>query len=271
MSYASIMVATDDGRHAAQRVRLAADLAHRFGARLVGAAACMPDYPQAYGETAVPMGMVLEEIRQAARTKLVGAEQTFRNASGGGERTEWRSDIAGPVPFLATQSRAADLVVVGRRGAEDADPGPLGVPPGPVLMEAGRPVLVVPPRLAGLKGTRVVVAWKDGPAARRAVSAALPFLREADHVLVVSVGPDAHREGAEDVAGHLARHGAQVTTHLLRTAMRESDEILDFALRQEADLVVMGAYGRSRLREWIFGGVTRDLLDRSTLCCLMSH
>ncbi len=81
MSYASIMVAVDDGRHAPARVRLAAELAHRIGARLVGAAACMPDYPRGYGETAVPMGMVIEEIRQAALDRLAGVEQAFRHAS----------------------------------------------------------------------------------------------------------------------------------------------------------------------------------------------
>jgi hypothetical protein len=81
MSYASIMVAVDDGLHAPARVRLAAELAHRLGARLVGAAACMPDYPRGYGETAVPMGMVIEEIRQAALDRLAGVEQVFRHAS----------------------------------------------------------------------------------------------------------------------------------------------------------------------------------------------
>ena len=111
MSIASIMVAADDGRHAGARVRLAADLAHRFGARLIGVAACMPDYPQGYGETAVPMGMVIEEIRQAALDRLAGVEQAFRNAACLSERVEWRSDIAGPVPF---RSWLAVPLVVGR-------------------------------------------------------------------------------------------------------------------------------------------------------------
>lgn len=270
MDYANVLVSADLGEAAPDRIRLAAGVARRFGAILTGAAG-----------HAVPTPLLVRDIQDAleqeernraeVREILARVRPLFESGAGDGIRTEWRPALAGPLTHLVEQARAADLVVVGRRGAEDADPGPLGVPPGPVLMEAGRPVLVVPPRLAGLKGTRVVVAWKDGPAARRAVSAALPFLREADHVLVVSVGPDVHREGAEDVAGHLARHGAQVTTHLLRTAMRESDEILDFALRQEADLVVMGAYGRSRLREWIFGGVTRDVMRATPVCCLMSH
>jgi nucleotide-binding universal stress UspA family protein len=73
------------------------------------------------------------------------------------------------------------------------------------------------------------------------------------------------------VAEHLARHGARVTTHFLRTRGRAGDALIDFAVRQDADLIVLGAYGHSRLREWILGGVTHDLLDRSPVCCLMSH
>ena len=80
MSYASLMVAVDDGRHASARVRLAADLAHRFGARLIGAAGCLPEYPQGFGETVVPVSMAIEEMRQAALERLKGGEQVFRQA-----------------------------------------------------------------------------------------------------------------------------------------------------------------------------------------------
>lgn len=86
------------------------------------------------------------------------------------------------------------------------------------------------------------------------MTAALPFLRDADQVFVATVGDDAGHEGAEAVTGHLVRHGAHATTHLMRAVRQESDDILEFAQHQDADLVVMGAYGHSRLREWIFGG-----------------
>ncbi len=110
------------------------------------------------------------------------------------------------------------------------------------------------------------------PEARRAVSAALPFLRRAKHVSVVSAGEEARSAGADRVAEFLTRHGAQVSQHLLDATARDvSDEILRFVDQADADLVVMGGYGRSRLREWLFGGVTRDFLRRSPVCCLMSH
>lgn len=270
MDFANILVSADLGDAAPDRVRLAAGLARRFAATLTGASAHQ-----------VPAPILVRDVYDAARQEernealvreiLEQAHAMFERSAGEEIRTEWQAALAGPITHLVEQARAADLVVVGRRGRGDADSGPLGVPPGPVLMEAGRPVLVVPPRLVHLHAARIVVAWKDGPEARRAVSAVLPFLHGADEVAVVTVGGDGRHEGTKAVAGHLARHGAHVTTHLLEATGSDGGEILDFALRQDADLIVMGAYGHSRLREWIFGGVTREVLERAQVCCLMCH
>lgn len=270
MGYANILVAADLGDAAPDRIRLAAGLAGRFDATLTGTAGHELPAP-------VLVRDVYDAIEQEGHNKaqiqdiLEQARATFERCASDAVRTDWRWCFTDPTAHLIEQARAADLVVVSRRGPGDEDPGPLGVWPGPVLMEVGRPVLVVPPRIARLKAARILVAWKDGPEARRAVSAALPLMLEADHVLVTNVGNDAGHEGAEDVAYHLARHGAHVTTHHLHTADDDGSEILRFSLMQDADLIVLGAYGHSRLREWMFGGVTRDLLDRSPLCSLMCH
>ncbi len=270
MSHANILVSVDLTEAAASRIRLAAGLARRFEAMLTGAAA----------ET-VPAPLLVHDIDDAqrqdeenaakVRALLERAEKVFSGNLGEGVRSAWHPALARPVTHLVAEARAADLVVLGRRGPEDETPRQLDVPPGPVMMEAGRPVLVVPPGLENLRGARIVVAWKDGPAARRAVSAALPFLRNADQVHVVTTGADARLEGGEDVAAHLARHGAAVTTHFLRAVDTDAAEILRFTRAQDADLLVMGAYGHSRLREWVFGGVTRDVLRSSPVCCLMCH
>lgn len=270
MDYANILVSADLGEAAPNRIRLAADLARRFGATLTGVAAHTVPAP-------ILVRDIYDAIDQEGRNKaqiqaiLEQAHASFERFAGDGIPTDWRWCFADATAHLIEQARAADLVVVSRKGPGDQDPGPLGVPPGPVIMEAARPVLVVPPRTAHLKAARILVAWKDSPEARRAVSAALPLMREADQVLVATVGTDAHLTGAEDVAYHLARHGAHVTSHRLHTKDDDGSEILRFALMQDADLIVLGAYGHSRLREWIFGGVTRDLLDRSPLCSLMCH
>ncbi|SDA28988.1 Nucleotide-binding universal stress protein, UspA family [Methylobacterium sp. UNC378MF] len=270
MDYANILVSADLGEAAPDRIRLAADLTRRFEATLTGVAAHTVPAP-------ILVRDVYDAIDQEGRNKaqiqaiVEQARASFERFAGDGIRTDWRWCFADATAHLIEQARAADLVVVSRRGPGDEDPGPLGVPPDPVLMEGGRPVLVVPPRTVSLKASRIVVAWKDSPETRRAVSGALPLLREADTVFVATVGSGARHDGAEDVASHLARHGASATVHHLQTVDDDGSEILRFALLRDTDLIVAGAYGHSRLREWVFGGVTRDLLDRSPLCCLMSH
>ena len=272
MSIASIMVAADDGRHAGARVRLAADLAHRFGARLIGVAACMPDYPQGYGETAVPMGMVIEEIRQAALDRLAGVEQAFRNAACLSERVEWRSDIAGPVPFLEGHSRAADLVVVGRYAKDEGVTPGMAVDLADALMGLGRPVLVAPAGIEHLEAKRIVVGWKNTPQTRRALSDAMPLLRRAEAVQVLRVTDAEDRAEVEDVVRYLGLHDVNASASVaVRSGWSVAEDLQKGARAFDGDLIVTGGYGYSRLREWFFGGVTRDLLSETTICCLMSH
>ncbi|WP_339160531.1 universal stress protein [Methylobacterium bullatum] len=270
MSYASILVSLDTGPDTPDRARLAGGVALRFEATLTGVAARRIPSPVAVNDIHEAESLFAEE--KAKLEEELSCVRAVFERSVGEARVDWRSDMVASVPFLVEQARGADLVIVGRRGIDDGDPGDMGVLPGPVLMEAGRPVLVVPPRIEQIQAARIVIAWKDTPEARRAISGALPFIKRADQVYVVTAGDDARFEGAEDVATHLARHGAHVTTHLLaRPDLAAADEILRFAARHDADLVVMGAYGHSRLREWLFGGATREILRTTPVCCLMSH
>lgn len=270
MCYANILVSLDPGHATVDRVRLAAGLAQRFDATLTGAAARQIPGPISVSDIREAEA-VYEKEKDKLRDELARVREVFeRNAAG--VTTDWHSAAAGPLTLLIERARAADLIVVGRRGLDDGDPGDMAVMPGPVLMEAGRPVLVVPPGIEHLRAARIVVAWKDTVEARRAVASALPFVKRADQVFVATSGTEAGLEGAEDVSGHLARHGAHVTTHLLsRPVAGDADEVLRFAERHDADLLVMGGYGHSRLREWLFGGVTRDILQTTPICCLMSH
>jgi nucleotide-binding universal stress UspA family protein len=271
MKISNVMVSLDLGAAAADRVQLATGIAGRFEARVIGVAARQ-----------VPALIAVNDVREAERIykiedrraneHLAEAKALFEREADRGVRTAWRAALAEPTAYLIEQARAADLVVVGRHGPADGDPGLMGVSAGALLMEVGRPVLVVPPGIERLTAKRVVVAWKDTREARRAVHDALPFLTRADAVHVVVVGAGAHREGAEDLAAYLSSHCVTVTTHLLPSpTVGASEEILRFAHREDADLVVMGAYGHTRLREWIFGGATRDVLQITSLCCLMSH
>jgi nucleotide-binding universal stress UspA family protein len=271
MRISNIMVSLDLGAAAADRVQLAAGLAERFEATLTGVAAQQVT-------SMIPIENLDEAERlfeiedRRANERLAEARALFEREAGERVRTAWRSALAEPLAYLTEQARAADLVVVGRHGLADGDPGLMGVPAGALLMEVGRPVLVAPPGIERLAAKRVVVAWKDTREARRAVQDALPFLTRADEVHVAVVGQRVGQEGSGDVAAYLSCHGVTVTTHLLRSPdISTADEILRFARREEADLVVMGAYGHTRLREWILGGATRDILQTTPVCCLMSH
>ncbi|MFE1600270.1 universal stress protein [Methylobacterium sp. ID0610] len=267
MTYASIMVSLDLGPAAAARVQLAADLARRFEARLIGAAARQVTDPVTAMDIA-EAGRIYDAEKERVLDELRQARDLFEQAAGPGLDAAWRAALAPGLTYLAVQARAADLLVVGR----DGDAGALGVPPGPLLMEAGRPVLVVPPGLVRLRAERAVVAWKDAPEARRAVLAALPLLQKAEEVLVLGVGPETDGQAIGDVADFLVRHGVPATARMVpESGVRPGAAILANAAAQRADLVVMGAYGHSRLREWLFGGVTRDILQATNACCLMSH
>ena len=271
MTLSNIVVSLDLGDAAADRVRLAAALAERFGATLTGVAAREILAPMLADDT-LAIERIFEEEERLAREQIAQARTLFERAAGAAPRTDWHSALAPPLSILVEGARGADLVVVGRQGPADGDPGLLAVPAGALLMAVGRPVLVAPPGLARLSGKRIVVAWKDTREARRAVHDALPFLTRAERAFVVAVGPDARHEGAEGTAAYLVGHGCEATTHLLpRPTLGPADALLRFAEREGADLIVMGAYGHGRLREWIFGGVTRAMLRTTSICCLMSH
>ena len=271
MTIATIMVSVDLGAAAADRVQLAAGLAARFRARLIGVGACRVPGPMPVGDM-LAVERVYEDEEQRTREALERARTLFEREAGEANRRAWRAALTDPLAFLAEQAREADLVVVGRQAAADGDPGPMAVPTGALLMAAGRPVLVAPPGLESLAIECAVVAWKDTREARRAVHDALPLLSRAQRIHIVAVGPDAHHAGAEGAAAYLSDHGLAVTTHLLPSpAIGAGDAVLRFAEREGADLVVMGAYGHGRLREWIFGGATRDILQTTSVCCLMSH
>ncbi|WP_336489553.1 universal stress protein [Methylobacterium nigriterrae] len=271
MRISNIMVSVDLGAAAADRVQLAAGLAERFRAKLSGVAARPVLAPMPVGDI-LKVERVWAAEERLADEQLAEAKALFEREAGPAPRTAWLAAPTDPLAHLVEQARTADIVVVGRQGPADGDPGLMVVPTGALLMEVGRPVLIAPPGIEHLAAKRVVVAWKDTREARRALHDALPFMSQPERTCVVAVGPDAHHEGAEGAAEYLSGHGIKATTHLLPSpAIGPADELLRFAQREDADLIVMGAYGHSRLREWIFGGATRDILQTTPVCCLMSH
>ncbi len=142
-------------------------------------------------------------------------------------------------------------------------------------MRGGRPLLLAPPGVTGLKLTRTLVCWKESRESRRAVADALPILKASHAVDVVELTGEHEIEPTRarlaDVGDWLHRHGVEANCFATPSTGGESAHLAAIAKDLEADLVVAGAFGHSRLREWAFGGVTQDLLARGERCTLVSH
>jgi nucleotide-binding universal stress UspA family protein len=256
-----------------QRLRLAAALADKFSATLVGVSALAFRPPMV--TDGVVVGGVSEAEIDKMRAELAEAETRFRHIAGAGHRKlEWRTDLDYPINVLAREARGADLIVIGQTERWVSIYSSLDV--GRAILKAGRPILVAPEGVDLLRAEHIVIAWKDTREARRVVMDALPFLHEATRVSVVEVCDADDNLAAQkriaDVAKYLGRHRIKADSQpILSREASAAKQLLQFAHDQGADLLVTGAYGHSRLGEWIFGGVTRELLASSPICCLMSY
>ena len=182
----------------------------------------------------------------------------------------FREDIGGQLERLIAQSRRHDLVVLKGGSAGDGALGSNDI--GRLLLSAGRPVLLAP-TVPARAIHRVVVAWKDTPEAARAVSAAMPVLERARQVLVVTAAEDEDRPSDQQgVVDYLRWHGLNVEAHRVEPKGRAAyDAVLEAARAADADLLVAGAYGHSRLRELVFGGFTEGLLEDASRPVLLLH
>jgi len=274
MSIASIAVHVASAPKPRSRVELAHALARQLNAHLIGLGSAMthlPPDPAGYGLSP----QVLQMQALAAERSLNAAEACFRSVVGASESAEWRGALGFPLEHVAEHARAADLVIVG--GKHETDDEYLFLDPGEFVLRSGRPTLVVPPDSKELSlDAPALVAWKDTREARRALVDALPLLRKTLSVSVVGICSESERKSEQksltDVATFLRRHGVKV--EVVKAEPSEGDAartLLTLARLQDAGLVVLGAYGHSRLAEWVFGGVTRALLREAPVCCLMSH
>jgi nucleotide-binding universal stress UspA family protein len=273
MFYATIMVYVEADGTPRERVRLSAQLAHKFNATLIGVSARAVRPPVVPGgiAMAVPTDIGIPDIE----ARLVEKAKWFQLVVGADRpKLLWRPSVDFPVNALCREARSADLVVIGPIWVSGDAYGSLD--PGKAILGLGRPALYVPGDVTELRAEHVVIAWKDVREARRAVQDALPLLHGAERVTIAEIceSGDEERGGDRlgDVASYLARHrinsGPRVILH------REGSgaaQLITLAQHEGADLLVTGAYGHSRLGEWVFGGVTRDLLAHSPICCLMSH
>jgi nucleotide-binding universal stress UspA family protein len=279
MTYKSILVHVDETPRCAARLDIAFELAGAFGAH-VTALATVPEIPVPASVEVAYGAQLAAAHERAVRDALDPVKTDFsqRAQRAGVSSFEWREARGDIVPLAAVHARYADLLVVGQ-----VDPGDDRTRPVPAFLEnlmlsVGRPVLVIP-YAGAFKGafSKPLVAWNASRESTRAVTDALPLLRRAKQVAVMVVDP---REAAvnygespgSDIALYLARHGVKAEVHPTPSGdVDVGDVILSRASDIDADLVVMGAWGHSRVRELVMGGATRSLLEQMTVPVLFSH
>ena len=252
--------------------------AARFGAHLTGIAflyePLMPIMVDMYG---VPPGIIESqriESEKAAKAAVARFEEAARLAGISGEARALDAPVGAAPSTLARIARRFDLSVIAQ--PEPNQPALSRVFAEAALFETGRPLLIVPYiQAAPLKLDRIMLCWDGSRSAARAVGDAVPFLLQskATEIVMVSGEPAKSNElpGA-DIGHHLARHGIKAEVKVIASPEIDIvDTILSYAVDQSVDLLVMGGYGHSRMREFMLGGVTRGILASMTFPTLMSH
>jgi nucleotide-binding universal stress UspA family protein len=276
MAYATVMVSLALDQPNEFRLEVAAQLAERFEAALVGIAAAQfaPPMYFADGEQAQRL---IDQGQASLKQRLARLEEQFRSVTRQRSRqVEWRGAMDYPLRYVLQQARCADIVVSGGRSPAVSDAFALASPKD-VVMQAGRPVLVVPDGIDWLDLRSVLVAWKDTAEARRAIADALPLLRKARDVTVMEIpeaegGRVAAAAGVRDVVGWLSRHGITATEQVPEAGGKDATRMAEeVAGAMGASLIVAGAYGHSRFRETILGGMTERLVTQTARCALLSH
>ena len=278
VSYKTILVHCDASRSAGARLAAAADLAKNFDSRLVGLHCREPFDVMAFPDGGMPIGPLMEAYNLGAERNEKTAHAAWDKATKGrNTASEWRVVEAFSDEALAVNARYADLVVIGQADEDDADGAQANLPES-VAFATGRPVMVVPKiGLQSPVGKTVMLCWNASRESARAAADALPFLKAAEKVIVLVVDPRASPNGhgpepGADVATWLARHGVNVTVQRdVATDTQVGEVILSRAADLGVDLIVMGIYGHSRLREFVLGGVSRTLLASMTVPVLISH
>ncbi|KZE25866.1 universal stress protein [Crenobacter luteus] len=278
MSYKSLLLHVDSGPRAAARVAVALSLAEAFDAHLTGLFVA----PSPLNDAGLPLSPYHSTGGASANpveASAARARETFENAARqtGFARFEWRQYIGAPIEDLVLNARYHDLVILGQGDpAARVDALPADFPQ-TIVLAAGRPVLLIPHSGEfGLPGRRALIGWDGGREACRALTDALPLLARSEHTRVLTIdarpgGAHGERPGS-DVALYLSRHGIQVETmNDYAASVDVGNLLLSNAADIGADLIVMGAYGHSRLREIVLGGATRTVLQAMTVPVLMSH
>lgn len=282
VEYQSLLVYVNDGQSSVRSLDIASDMAVRFDAHLTGIFIHEPAYtryPLAYEASVVPD---FEAYEQEAEKQAENAKMAFESACNayGVNETEWRFAKGETLRTLSLHARYADAVIMAQaetghtteRGSDDFNL------PAKLAIASARPVIAIP-REGHFKtaGSRILVAWNASREATRAVTAALPWLRGAEKVSVLVINPETDSKGrgdepGSDIALYLSRHNVNVdAVRVENTRDSVAKALCQAAKEMNADLICMGAYGHSRLRELALGGVTRETMRAMPVPVLLAH
>lgn len=273
MTYRTMLLQMFEDPNLQHRLSTAVALARRFQAHLVGLNVSPPPVmPFGYGEAAAYVGPeVFEAQREAAHAIAERLHAAFDGAlEEAGLSSIWRDEEGDPSTLYARAAATVDLVITGQVPGDAFDAMVPNVTEH-LVTEAGGPVLMLPAgAVAADFGKRVVLGWNGRREAKRALIDALPFLKSAESVWVLTVG-DAEEVRLDRALRMLGRHDVAAKQLVLDGKGQEPGALLlEQAQSHNADLLVMGAYGHSRLREMILGGATRHMLHNATLPVLFS-
>lgn len=279
MAYKTVLVHVDESARSELRVQIAADIAKVESAHLIGTAVTGVSrfiYQDGNISASDPnLTIHLNFLKERAEKAVAQFNASAEKIGVSSYESMIANDEAGG--GIGLQARYSDLVVIGQTNREEPSPSVLPDFPEYIVMNSGRPVLIIP--YAGEFKTiakRPLISWDASREATRALTDALPLLKQADLVQIAIFNPksipDAHGEqpGA-DIALYLARHGIKVEVSVHKTSTDIGNALLSLAHDLDSDLLVMGGYGHSRFREMIMGGVTRTILESMTIPVFMSH
>jgi nucleotide-binding universal stress UspA family protein len=282
ISQSTLMVNLGCNEHDNDLLAVTGDLAQQMNAAVMGVAAYELVTNAAIAVTGMsglssPQELLDNEVQQAESRIAQAKAHFFDVLKGKAGPLLWRSSItnASATAWLVRNARAADFIITHPFADGSYASTFRRVNPGDLIMTLGRPELLLPCGLKKLKLRTILVAWRDTRESRLAVAAALPLLALADRVIVAEVvQPDmgaAAQIDVDDVCSWLLRHSVKAESHIEITNSSEAQEICTLIGSTGCDLLVAGAYGHSRMREWTFGGVTLDLLLRPRCATLIAH
>ncbi len=275
MNYQTLMVHLHIRHSNADLLHIARGLSEQLNTHVIGIMVGQPTQ-MIYGKGYAALDFFDKE-QVHIEQKIAESEAQFQAVFKGFSKTvEWRSTITREpmADYIVAEACSADIIVTGV-ASTDFYEVPNAANAGEIIMKVGRPVIAVPNDVNNLKLENILIGWKDTRESRRAIADALPVLKIAKKVTVLEITDEDEKipvaKRLDEVVAWLKSHGVTAEPVVSVSVDTDATQLIAFAKQQGTDLVVAGAYGHSRLRQWVLGGVTNDLLQSADLCSLLSH